>query len=108
MGLCDVHKAADVIKAYVEDFDDMPLILNLIEPESPTHAELLSHLLMMRPDLKVIYFPSIFLWLMSPGLKLLQKILRPEYKPIDLYSIFAPEKYNNDLINKIFVKIKTS
>jgi predicted dehydrogenase/nucleoside-diphosphate-sugar epimerase len=102
MGLCDVYKAAEVIRAYVEDFANMPLVLNLNEPEPPTHAELVSRLLKTRPDLKVIYFPTFLLWLMSPGLKLLQKIVRPEYKPIDIYAIFAPEEYNNDLVKKYF------
>ena len=105
MGICDVYKAAEVIRAYVEDFDNMPLVLNLIEPKSPTHAELVSHLLRIRPDLKVMYFPKTLLWLMSPGLKLLQRIVRPEYKPIDIYAIFAPENYNNDLVKK-YINIK--
>jgi predicted dehydrogenase/nucleoside-diphosphate-sugar epimerase len=102
IGLCDVHKAAEVVRAYVEDFDNMPSTLNLIEPNGPTHAELLSRLLSKRPDLKVIYFPLFLLRLMSPALKLLQKILRPGNRPIDVYAVFAPEKYNCNLAMKIF------
>ncbi len=101
IGICDVHKAAEVIRIFVEDFENMPSTLNLVEPDSPTHAELLSRLLSKRPDLKVIYFP-ILLRFMSPALKLLQKILRPGNKPIDVYAVFAPEKYNCNLAMKIF------
>ena len=105
IGICDVLKAAKVIRLYAEDFDNMPMFLNLIEPESPKHAELISFLLKKRPELKVIYFPLILLRLMSPGLKVFQKILRPGHKPINVYSVFAPEKYNNDLVIKILEKI---
>ena len=102
IGLCDVNKAAEVVRAYVEKFDDMPSTLNLIEPEGPTHAELLSRLLAKRPDLRVLYFPLFLLRLMSPALKLLQRILRPGNRPIDVYAVFAPEKYNCNLAMKIF------
>jgi len=106
IGLCDVYKAADVIRAYVEDFANMPSTLNLIEPDGPTHAELLSRLLSKRPDLNVIYFPLFLLRLMSPALKLLQKIVRPGNRPIDVYAVFAPEKYNCNLAVKIFGEMK--
>jgi len=108
IGLCDVHKAAEVIRAYVEDFDNMPSTLNLIEPDGPTHAELLSRLLSKRPDLKVVYFPILLLRLMSPALKLLQKILRPGNRPIDVYAVFAPEKYDCKLAIKIFGEMNRS
>ncbi len=101
IGLCDVQKAAEVIRAYVENFDRMPSPLNLIEPDGPTHAELLSRLLSKRPDLKVVYFPLFLLRLMSPALKLLQKGLRPGNRPIDIYAVFAPEHYNCNLAVKV-------
>ncbi len=103
-GLCEVNRAAEIIRAYVEEFDSSPPVLNLIEPELPTHAELVDRLSNVRPDLKILYFPTFLLRLMSPGLKILQKILRPSHKPIDLYAIFAPERYDNDLVKDIVRK----
>ena len=57
LSLCDVRTAANVICAYVDDFDSMPPDLNLVEPDAPTRGELVSHLLKGRPDLKAVGFP---------------------------------------------------
>ena len=84
-----------------DDFDAMPPVLNLVEPESPTRAELVSILLNARPDLKAFRIPFIVLRTLSPFLKLLQRILRPKAKPIDIYAAFAPEKYDSRLAAKV-------
>jgi nucleoside-diphosphate-sugar epimerase len=101
LSLCSVRTAADVIRKYVENFDSMPPILNLVEPNSPTRAELVSLLLKKRPDLKAYRIPFIVLRIISPGLKLLQRILRPRQKPIDIYAAFATERYKPDLAAEI-------
>ena len=97
LSICDVQTAAKVIRKYVEDFPSMPKILNLVEPVAPTRGELVSRLLAIRPDLRAFPFPFILLRAMSPGLKLLQRILRPANKPIDIYSAFSSERYNSEL-----------
>ncbi len=101
ISLCSVSTAADVLRKYVDDFDDMPPILNLIDPESPTRAELVSIFLNERPDLKAFRIPFVVLRTMSPFLKLLQRILRPRAKPIDIYAAFSPEIYDSRLAAKI-------
>lgn len=101
LSICDVQTAAKVIRKYVEDFPSMPKILNLVEPVAPTRGELVSRLLQIRPDLRAFSFPLILLRTMSPGLKLLQRILRPANKPIDIYSAFSSERYKSELADGI-------
>ena len=101
LSLCDVRTAAKVIRAYAEGFDSMPPELNLVEPNAPTRGELVSQLLKGRPDLRAVGFPSIILRALSPPLKLLQRLLLPGRKPVDIYSAFASETYDTTLAAKI-------
>jgi len=101
LSLCSVERAAEVIRKYVEEYEEMPPVLNLVEPDSPSRAELVSHLLRTRPDLKALRLPSGFLWALSPVLKVMQRLLRPNRKPVDLYAAFASERYDSRLAAKI-------
>jgi len=106
LSLCDVQTAAEVIRMYVIDFISMPPILNLIEPNAPTRGELVSLLLNIRPDLRAVRIPAAFIWSGSTVMKLLQRVLRPRRKPLDIYAAFASEKYNSSLASKIIEKSK--
>lgn len=106
ISLCSVSTAAEVLRKYVDDFDDMPPVLNLVEPISPTRAELVSILLKERPDLKAIRIPFFVIRTLSPFLKLLQRILRPIAKSIDIYAAFSPEKYDSRMAAKIIENMK--
>lgn len=101
LSLCDVRTAAKVIRTYVEDFDSMPTGLNLVEPNAPTRGYLISQLLKVRPDLRAVGLPFFVLRALSPPLKLLQRILLPGRKPVDIYSVFTSEKYDTTLAAKI-------
>jgi predicted dehydrogenase/nucleoside-diphosphate-sugar epimerase len=106
LSLCSIQTAAEVIRKYVENFDQMPLVLNLVEPDSPTRAELVSLVLEVRPDLKSMRIPSGFLLALSPALKLVQRLLRPGTKPLDIYAAFSSEKYNTKLAESIIQSAK--
>lgn len=108
LSLCSIQTAAEVIRKYVENFDQMPSILNLVEPDSPTRAELVSLLLETRPDLKSMRVPSGFLWALSPALKLVQRLVRPGTKPLDIYAAFSSEKYNTKLAASIIQSAKST
>jgi len=101
LSLCDVRTAAKVIRAYVDSFETMPPELNLVEPDAPTRGELVSHLQKGRTDLKALGFPFFILRAISPPLKLLQRMLLPGRKPVDVYSAFASETYDTTLVAKI-------
>ncbi len=106
LSLCDVRTAANVIRAYVEDFDSMPAVLNLVEPDAPTRGILVSRMLRIRPDLKAIGLPSFLLRAASPVLILMQRLLFPGRKPVDIYSAFSSEKYDTTLSARIIEKAK--
>jgi nucleoside-diphosphate-sugar epimerase len=97
LSICDVRTAAKVIRAYAVGFDSMPAVLNLVEPKAPTRGELVSHLLKGRPDLRAVGMPFILLRVLSPPVKLLQSLLFPGRKPVDIYSIFTSETYDTTL-----------
>lgn len=106
MSLCEVRTAAEVIRAYAEDFGSMPGCLNLVEPDPPTRGELVSRLLRIRPDLDAIGMPSAILRAANPFLKLTQRIVLSGKKPVDVYSAFATENYDAALAARIISKAR--
>jgi len=101
LSLCDVKTAAAVIRRYLESFEAMPAVLNLIEPDAPTRGELVDLLLKDRSDLSVLRIPTPLFRGMSVAAKLLQRVIRPGKKPIDVYAAFASEKYDASLAGGI-------
>lgn len=106
LSLCDVRTAANVIRAYVKDFDSMPAELNLVEPDAPTRGFLVSRMLQIRPDLKAIGIPSYILRAASPVMILMQRLFIPGRKPVDIHSAFSSEKYDTTLAARIIEKAK--
>jgi len=101
LSVCDVHTAAKVIRYYVDDFENAPSILNLIEAHIPSRSELLKRLLKKRHDLSAFWIPPVFLKILSPPLKILQLLLIKDKKPIDIYDAFSSEEYNTELVTEI-------
>jgi len=108
ISLCSVQTAASVIEKYVDEFDSMPPLLNLVEADSPTRGELVSRLLRMRPDLKALRIPSGVLSVLSPALTLMQRVMRPGKKPVDIYAAFASEEYDSTLAEELIRGIRNS
>lgn len=101
LSLCDVKVASGVIRSYLEDFDQAPPLLNLIEPEAPTRKELMDRLLRDRQELSVFWMPNFVLKTLSVMLKGVLKVMKPGKKPLDLYAAFAAEKYDATLAGKV-------
>ena len=98
MNVCKVDTAAKILSSYVEDFDLLPHVLNLLEPNPPTRGELTRILLSERSDLKIVVrIPFPILWIGSFVAKGVQRIIRPKKTLVDLYSAFVSERYNIDL-----------
>jgi predicted dehydrogenase/nucleoside-diphosphate-sugar epimerase len=108
ISLCSVQTAASVIKKYVDEFDSMPPLLNLVEADSPTREELVSRLLLTRPDLKAVRIPSGVLIALSPPLTLIQRVMRPGKKPVDIYAAFASEEYDSTLAAEMIRSIRNT
>ncbi len=106
LSLCEVHTAAEVIWSYVSDFDTAPPVLNLVEPNAPTRAELVARLLKERPDLKALWIPVPALKVISLLAKILMRFILPGKKPIDLRAAFSSERYKTDLASAVIKKAR--
>jgi len=104
LSLCSVHTASNVIRSYLEDFENAPELLNLLEPEAPTRKELASKLLDNRQELSLFWLPNFVLKSLSIMLKVVLKILKPSKKPLDLYAAFSAEKYDVSLAGEVIKK----
>jgi len=104
MAICGVDTAASVIRYYLEDFGKAPPVLNLVEPDPPTRRDLVRRIISRRPDLKPLVVPTFAIRLLSPLLKLIQRLMLPGRKPIDIYAAFASEKYETALAEKIIAQ----
>jgi hypothetical protein len=95
-----VKTAAAVIRRYLESFEDMPTVLNLIEPDAPTRGELVDRLLKERPDLSVLRIPTRY----SGGCHVPRALAArdsPGAETVDAYAAFACEKYDASLARRI-------
>lgn len=101
LSVCDVRTAATVIRYYLDAFDSVPSMLNLIEAKQPTRGELVDRLRAVRPDLKVLWLPMSVVWLLSTSLKLALRVRNPTKKPLDLYAAFVSERYDNALARRV-------
>jgi predicted dehydrogenase/nucleoside-diphosphate-sugar epimerase len=91
--VCDVATAARVVRAYLQDFDSAPAVLNLVDTPVPTRGELAARLLASRPDLRVVWLPALVLRALSGPLKLAQRLALGRGRAVDVYAAFASEPY---------------
>lgn len=103
--LCDVDFAAKIISAYIEAPENKPNILNLIVPNPPTRGQLIKTLRENRPYLKIIRLPMFVLTLLNPFLWIVQKILRPKAKPLNIKSAFTGYKIDKTLLKSVVSQI---
>lgn len=101
LSVCDVGTAAEVIRYFVDSFEQAPRVLNLVEPEAPTRAELAQRHRERRADLRFLWMPAPVLRLLSWQLIGLQKVLRRGKEPLNVYAAFASERYDTALAAKV-------
>jgi predicted dehydrogenase/nucleoside-diphosphate-sugar epimerase len=97
LSVCDVTTAAKVVRSYLEDFDAAPPVLNMVEAPPPTRRELLNRYRRSRPDLRVLWFPSWLLRMLSLPLKFAQRVALGSPQPVDVAAAFASERYSTTL-----------
>lgn len=97
IALIDVARAGTVIATAVEDFDQTPALLNLVEPEAPTREDLVSRLVSTRPDLRVVWLPMWVLKAANPVLKGLQRLVLRSAQPLDVAGAFGSPQYRTEL-----------
>lgn len=108
LSLCEVRTAALVLVEYVQNFEAMPPVLNLVDPGPPTRAELVSCMKGKRPDLKIIPLPLPLLWIASRLVRLGLQAVKPDRTPVDLYGAFVSERYNTDLARDVIRRAEHS
>ena len=101
LSVCDVNEAAKIIVHYVNNYRDSPPALNLVSPSTPTRQELISRLAEIRIGFKSIFISDLVVSLISFALKIVQKIIAPTKKPVDVKAAFSSEKYDTALVEKI-------
>jgi predicted dehydrogenase/nucleoside-diphosphate-sugar epimerase len=106
LSVCDVHTAAEVIRFYIENFEEAPGTLNLVESPAPKRKELVEMLRKKRPELRVMWIPVPILKTLSIMLKGALRIKKPSKKPLDLYAAFASEKYDTKLAGDMITKAR--
>ena len=106
LSVCDVNTAAQVIRYYLEQFDQAPAMLNLVEAPQPTRGDLAKRLRAERPELSLMWLPFPVVWMISATLKLVLRMMNPKKQPLDVYSAFASERYDSSLAEKIITMSK--
>ncbi|VAW73268.1 Putative oxidoreductase [hydrothermal vent metagenome] len=108
LSVCDVRTASNVIRYYVEQFDDSPAMLNLVEAEAPSRSDLAKMNKGVRPELTNFWLFDPILKLISWTLKLILKLMKPGNKPLDVHAAFASEKYDAALAGEVITKARQS
>jgi predicted dehydrogenase/nucleoside-diphosphate-sugar epimerase len=99
--VCDVGTAARIARWYVQNFAAAPAIVNLVEPNPPTRLDLIERLISRRPELRVIWVPAVLVRAASAIGKVLQRIVFPRRRPLDVYAAFASERYRTDVATQV-------
>jgi predicted dehydrogenase/nucleoside-diphosphate-sugar epimerase len=88
LGVVGLDFAGRMLARMALEFEQAPATLNLLDPESPTKAELLARLRRSNPDLTTLWLPMWILKPLSLGAIGMQKLLRPGRKAIDVAKVF--------------------
>jgi nucleoside-diphosphate-sugar epimerase len=106
LGVVDVVFSGQTLAWMVRHFDEVPVVLNLFEPELPTKRELLARLRGMNPDLTVFWLYPFVLMPLSWFAFALQKVLRPSRPALSIAKMFARLQYDTSLIRKLAPAIR--
>jgi nucleoside-diphosphate-sugar epimerase len=97
LGVVGLDFAARMLAHLAVDFDRAPAKLNLLDPELPSKAALLARLRRNNPDLTVFWLPMWVLKPISLAAIVLQKVLKPGRKAIDVAKVFRVDAYDTSL-----------
>jgi nucleoside-diphosphate-sugar epimerase len=105
ISICDVWTVAKILHYYLDHYESAPPVLNVVEPQSTTRKDIAIKILQDRSDIKFIYVPTTIVKVASACAKILQKIMFPSRKPIDVAAAFSSEKYDTTLVRNIMKQI---
>jgi predicted dehydrogenase/nucleoside-diphosphate-sugar epimerase len=105
--LVDVGDAAAVLAFAVERFDEVPPVVNLVDPQASTRAALVERLRCRRSDLAVIWIPLGLLKVANPALKLAQRVILGSTRPLDIAAAFDAVAYDTRLAADLIARSRT-
>jgi hypothetical protein len=101
LGVVDVAFSGRFLAWMVDNWEQVPSPLNLLDPAAPTKRALLDELRKGNPDLSVIWLPTPVLVPLSWLAMLAQKALRPGKPAIDVAKVFAVQQYDTSVIARL-------
>jgi nucleoside-diphosphate-sugar epimerase len=101
LGVVDVGFSGRFLAWMVDNWEQVPSPLNLLDPAAPTKRALLDELRKGNPDLSVIWLPTPVLVPLSWLAMLAQKALRPGKPAIDVAKVFAVQQYDTSVIARL-------
>jgi nucleoside-diphosphate-sugar epimerase len=94
LAVADITFSAQTLVWMLDNFENAPSVLHLLDPERPVKADLVRRLRKSNPDLRVLWLPRFVLVPLSWMAILLQKILRPRHPAIDVAKTFARQRFD--------------
>jgi nucleoside-diphosphate-sugar epimerase len=94
LGVVDVADAARTAVWAARNPDQAPAVLNVIDPNLPTKADLVARLRNANPSLRVVWLPRVFLAPLSWLAMGAQAILRPGHRTVNVSKVFLRRSYD--------------
>lgn len=106
LGVMDVGLAGRVIAWMLDNWDEIPTPLNLLDPVLPTKQQLVDRMRKSNPDLTVVWLPRFVLLPLSWVALIAQKLLRPRRPAINVAKVFRVWSYDTAGIARIVAQMQ--
>ena len=108
LGVVGLDFAAGAISWMALHFADAPALLNLLSPELPDRAELVTRLRRRNPDIVVVWLPRAVLLPLSWLAVAVQKIRRPRRPAIEIARVFSSQKYDTSRVRELAAALESA
>jgi nucleoside-diphosphate-sugar epimerase len=106
LGTVDLRDAARLLAWMALSFDEAPEVLNLVDPDLPSKAQLVRQLRGEIPGLRVIWLPRAILRPLSWAVVLAQKMVRPGQPVLDLAAILSAREYDTRAVRSVWKRAR--
>jgi predicted dehydrogenase/nucleoside-diphosphate-sugar epimerase len=101
LGTVELGLTASMLGWMARHFDQVPAVLNLLQPELPEKRELVGRLRRANPGLRVVWLPTFLLHPLSWAALLAQRVLRRGSTAISLARVFGTHQYDTGRIRAL-------
>jgi len=99
--ISDLDRVAEVLAWTASHFGDAPDLLHAIEPEPVTRRALVQRVRASRPGTRVVWIYRPILRVLSMGMILLQRIIRPTRTPVSLWTVFQAPRCDTTAMRRV-------